>query len=60
MIRRPPAIDGTVVRCAYRFRQRVIAAPGAGARVDKTLFTINDVAEVFLAIRIHADGRVNE
>jgi len=33
---------------------------GSGARVDKILFTINDVAEVFLAIRIHADGRVNE
>jgi hypothetical protein len=37
-----------------------VATPGLDARIDKTPFTINDVVEVFLAVRIHADGRVNE
>jgi hypothetical protein len=37
----------------------VVAAPGPGVCIGKTLFTINDIDEDFLAFRIRTDRRVN-
>ena len=37
----------------------VVAAPGPVACIGKTLFTINDIDESFLAFRIRTDQRVN-
>jgi hypothetical protein len=37
----------------------IFAAPGPGACVGKTLFTINYIEEDFLAFRIRTDQRVN-